>query len=297
MKTLQLLFILSFTQYITSSPLPNKPIRQINPHSHYRNHPRSVDPSPQINDSPIYGPGPGDFCHPPTTITVTAPGPAAVGGARLEPVTSTVTITAKGVNAGLFDELLGPINIGQSVKPEGVITVTMETSTVILSGSTETVTMRVTGSEVTVTGETSEITVTVSAQNVEDVPGTITTYSTSTITVKGAVNTREAMPTLNSYPIHPLVQKLCSPRRHERASPKTNSRTTSSEHQSREDANTLIPLTSAHNISQYSYRNRRTFFHPNLPSRDTYGTRLFYYDYYQGYQYQGVLKDKRFCTG
>lgn len=197
MQTLQLLFILPFVQYTASSPLPNKPIRQILPHNHYRNHPRSADPSPQFDDPPIYGPGPGDFCDPPNTITVTVPGPATVGGAQLEPVTSTVTVTAKGVDTGLFDGIFGPINIGQSVKPQRVITVTMETSTVVLPGSTETVTMRVTGSEVTVTGETSEVTVTVSAQDAGDVPSTIITYLTSTITARDAVNTREPMPKLS----------------------------------------------------------------------------------------------------
>jgi len=197
MQTLQLLFLLPFVQYTTSSPLPNKPIRQIRPHNHYRNHPRSADPSPQFDDPSIYGPGPGDFCDPPTTITVTVPGPATIGGAQLEPVTSTVTVTAKGVDTGLFDGIFGPINIGQSVKPERVITVTMETSTMVLPGSTETVTMRVTGSEVTVTGETSEVTVTVSAQDAGDVPSTITTYPTSTTTLRDAVNTRESMPKLS----------------------------------------------------------------------------------------------------
>jgi len=197
MQTLQLLFILPFVQYTASSPLPNKPIRQILPHSHYRNHPRSADPSSQFDDSPIYGPGLGDFCDPPTTITVTIPGPATVGGAQLEPITSTVTVTAKGVDTGLFDGIFGPINIGQKVKPERVITVTMETSTVVLPGSTETVTMRVTGSEVTVTGETSEVTVTVSAQNAGDVPSTIITYLTSTIMARDAANTREPMPKLS----------------------------------------------------------------------------------------------------
>jgi len=197
MQPLQLLFLLPFVQYTTSSPLPNKPIRQIRPYNHYRNHPRSADPSPQFDDPPIYGPGPGDFCDPPTTITVTVPGPATIGGAQLEPVTSTVTVTAKGVDTGLFDGIFGPINIGQSVKPERVITVAMETSTMVLPGSTETVTMRVTGSEVTVTGETSEVTVTVSAQDAGDVPSTITTYPTSTTTLRDAVNTRESMPKLS----------------------------------------------------------------------------------------------------
>jgi len=197
MQTLQLLFLLPFVQCTVSSPLPNKPIRQIRPHSHYRNHPRSADPSPQFDDPPIYGPGPGDFCDPPATITVTVPGPATAGGAQLEPVTSTVTVAAKGVDTGLFDGIFGPINIGQSVKPERVITVTTETSTMVLPGSTETVTVRVTGSEVTVTRETSEITITVSAQNAGDVPITITTYPTSTITLGDAVNTRESMPKLS----------------------------------------------------------------------------------------------------
>ncbi|CUS15858.1 unnamed protein product [Tuber aestivum] len=184
--------------------LPNKPIGQIRPHGHYRNHPRPTDSSPQFGDALIYGSGPEDFCDPPTTMTATAPGPTIVGGAQREPVTSTVTLTANGVDTRLFDGIFGPIDISQSVNPERVIAVTMETSTVALSGSTETVTVRATGSEVTVTEETSEVTVTVLAQNAGGVSGTIATYSTSAIAVRGA--------------------KLHPPRRHESASPKINRR-------------------------------------------------------------------------
>ncbi|PWW76551.1 hypothetical protein C7212DRAFT_351905 [Tuber magnatum] len=238
MQTLQLLFILPFVQYTAPAPLPNKLIGRIRPHSHYRNHPRSTDQSPQFGDPPIYGSGPGDFCDPPTTITVTAPGPAAaVGGAQSEPVTSTVTVTAKG-----------------NVKPERAITVTMETRTVVLPGSTETVTMRATGSEATATGETSEVTVIVSAQNVGGVPSTITIYSTSIITVGDPVNAGESMPTLN--------------------------------------AGATTPLAPASDISQCLYFNRRACSRPDPHRRDTHGIRLPYRGFNRRQQPQGVLKDK-----
>ncbi|KAG0633886.1 hypothetical protein HOY80DRAFT_1012760 [Tuber brumale] len=257
MQTLQLLFILPFVQYIASSPLPNKPIGHVRSHSHYRNHPRSADPSPQFDDPPIFGPG--DFCDPPTTITVTVPSPAATGGAQLEPVTSTVTVTAKGVDTGLLNAIFGPINISQGVKPGRAVAVTTGTSTVALPGSTETVTMRVTGSEVTVTRETSKVTVTVSAQNDEDVPGTITAYPTSAVAVRDAVNTRESMPTLSGkredeaaksggedlaetpIPSIPSYRSFST-------SPKTNCGTSSPEHQPRGDADTIIPLTPTNNV-------------------------------------------------
>ncbi|KAG0129607.1 hypothetical protein HOY82DRAFT_651865 [Tuber indicum] len=135
---------------------------------------------------------------------------------------SHLTITAKGVDTGLLDGIFGPINIGQSVKPEKAITVTTRTSTVAPPESTETATMRVTGSEVTVTGETSEVTVTVSAKNAEGVPSTITAHPTSTVVVGDAANARESMPTLSRNREDEKLRPLW---RHESTSPKTNCRT------------------------------------------------------------------------
>ncbi|CAZ80715.1 unnamed protein product [Tuber melanosporum] len=300
MQTLQLLFILPFVQYIASSPLPNKPIGHACSHSHYRNHPRSADSSPQFDDPPIFGPGLGDFCDPPTTITVTVPGPAVTEGAQLEPVTLTVTVTAKGVDTGLLDGIFGPINISQSVKPKKAITVTTRTSTVAPPESTETATVRVTGSEVTVTGETNEVTVTVSAKNAEGVPSTITSHPTSTVAVGDVANARESMPTLSrnreeeaaksgggnfadSYSIYPFTQKLRPLWRHESTSPKTNCRTPSSpEHQPRRDADTITPLTPTNNVLECLYFNRKTCFCSNLHCRDTHGARLSYHNFYSG---------------